>query len=74
MQDPQVEVGFAGEKEPGGSGLGFTLGGEVDVLPPGEEVEIVPRRASVAQQNEIKHLSSVVLGPKSAQVAPAKNP
>ena len=39
----------------GRAGLGFALGGEVDVLPAGEEVEVVPLGASVAQEDEVGH-------------------
>jgi len=74
VKDPQVEIGLVGEKESGGAGLVFALGGEVHVLPTREKVEIVPGRASVAQENEIKHVTSVALTRKTALVTPSKKP
>ena len=35
--------------EAGVVGLGFSLGGEGDVMPAGEEVEFIPRALAVAQ-------------------------
>ena len=48
VQDAQVEVALGRQELAGHSGLRLALGGEVDVLPPGKEVEVVPLGASVA--------------------------
>jgi hypothetical protein len=61
MKDSQVEVGFAGEEEPRGPSLDLTFGREIDVLPAGEQVEVVPSRASMTEKYEIEHPLSVVL-------------
>ena len=59
MQHPQVQIGLGQEQFAGDSGLGLAQRREVDVGPAGEEIELVPRRLSVAQENEVRHRTSV---------------
>jgi len=47
VQDPQVEVLLGGEQLARNLRLGFAGGRKVDVLPPGEEVEVVPGGTAV---------------------------
>ena len=67
MEHANVEVGLGGEQGAGGLGLGFALGVEVDVMPTGKEVELVPFGAAVVEENEIWHVSSVVNSPEFSQ-------
>jgi len=50
VDDPQVEVGLIGEESACGHGFGLTLGGEVDVVPTGEEIQLVPLGTAVTEQ------------------------
>jgi hypothetical protein len=71
VQEPQVKVAFGQKQLASYLGLGFARGREINVLPPGEEVEVVPLRATVAEQYEVRHPLSVVLARFSLHGAPA---
>ena len=62
VQDPQVQVGLEGQEFPGASGLGLAQGREVDVGPAGEEIQLVPRRLAVAQENKVRHAHQRTFG------------
>ena len=55
----QIEVGVGGQQSAGCPGLLLPLGGEVDVVPPGEEVLGVPERLTVAEEDQLRHAASV---------------
>jgi hypothetical protein len=42
VQDSKVQIGLAGQQFAGDSGFGLAGGDQVDVLPSGEEIEVVP--------------------------------
>ena len=60
VQDPKVEVGLFGEELSRDLRFGFARRGQVDVGPPSEEVEVVPGRLAVSQEDEVGHLASVL--------------
>ena len=59
VQKTQVEVVDGGQELAAGAGLGLPGGGQVDVDPAGEEVLGVPGGLSVADQDQIEHVTSV---------------
>jgi hypothetical protein len=69
VQNPQVKVRL-GEEATRVAGFGFTLGVQVDVVPTGEEIELVPLGTSVAQENEIGHVLIVVRSVDGSQFEP----
>jgi hypothetical protein len=48
VQDAQVEVGVVCEEATGGAGLVLALGDQIDVVPTGKEIELVPEGTTVA--------------------------
>ena len=69
MQNSQVKVRL-GEEATRVAGFGFTLGVQVDVVPTGEEIELVPLGTSVAQENQIGHVLIVVRSVDDSQFEP----
>jgi hypothetical protein len=60
VQDPQVEVGLAREQCARSFGFVLAQRRQIDVLPTSEEVEIVPFGLTMAKENKVRHVSSVV--------------
>ena len=54
VHDVGVDVVLA-QQHAGVAGLGLALRREVDVVPPGEEVELVPLALAVPEQHEGRH-------------------